>query len=256
MGSRMPTLAQNRRTWAVEYDWSRSGEEWSDAWGNSEAQWFHVIYPRIHRLVPAPTILEVGVGFGRWTQYLLPLCERLIGIDIAPLCVNACKERFPRGQFYVNDGKTLGMVRDGEIDFIFSFDSLVHADDAVMRSYIHEFQRILSRNGCGFIHHSNICAYRTLLESGEMKNPHWRDPTVSADVFQAFCKEASVACAGQELVSWGSEHLIDCFSLIAKRGGLYDKPYVRVENPNFMTEADRASLTQPLYEPSVNTQKT
>jgi SAM-dependent methyltransferase len=253
MGLEMPTLAENPRIGAVERDWS---QEWSTPWGNAEAEWFHVIYPRIHRMIPAPTILEVGVGFGRWTQYLLPLCERLIGTDASSVCVDACKQRFPRGRFYANDDNALDMVRNETVDFIFSFDRLVHANAAVMRSYVKEFRRILTKKGRGFIHHSNLGAYGRLLQSGELKYPQDRDVTMSAELFHNFCEEAGLVCVGQELINWvHGEPPIDCLSIIAQRSGNYDKSYVRVENRDFMTEAHHVRLTQPLYEPSVNTQK-
>jgi SAM-dependent methyltransferase len=238
----MPTLTWNRRLWAAEYDWNRGGEEWSGRWGNSEAQWFHVIYPRIHRAVPARIILEIGVGYGRFTQYLLPLCENLLGVDLAEKCVEACRQRFRKNaKFYLNDGKTLNMVRDSSVDFVFSIDSLVHADPDTLRSYVHEFSRILKAGGRGFIHHSNLGAYRDMM--GE--NPHNRDVDMTAELFRKFCVEVSLNCVGQELINWGSYDLIDCFSSIAKNN---DEPYVRVENPDFMTEANHVRLTQAIYE--------
>jgi hypothetical protein len=251
----MPTLTWNRDVWAVKYDWSRGGEEWSEHWGNSEAQWFHAIYPRIHRMVPAPTILEIAPGYGRWTQYLLPMCERLIGVDMAPTCVEACKTRFGGGhaEFYVNDGENLGMLPDESVDFVFSFDSLVHANAVVMKSYIKQFPQKLKGNGCGFLHHSNMGAYNRLLGSWAL-NPHMRDPSMSADLFKLFCDEAGLGCPGQELINWVRGRvpwinpLTDCLSIIAKRGGIYDEPHVRVENNDFMAEAHHARRTQPLYE--------
>jgi hypothetical protein len=33
----MPDIAWNKATWDGEYDFGRQGEEWSDAWGGSDA---------------------------------------------------------------------------------------------------------------------------------------------------------------------------------------------------------------------------
>src|SRR5687768_4980448 len=98
-----------------------------------------MLYPRVRQFLPAATILEIAPGHGRWTQYLLPLCERLIGVDVAANCVAACRERFAgdaHAEFHKNDGMSLPMVPDGKVDFAFSFDSLVHCERDVMQSYI------------------------------------------------------------------------------------------------------------------------
>ena len=58
------------------------------------------------------------------------LCDSLIIVDLAESCIEACKTRFQSEenfQYFVNDGKSLEMINDSSVDFIFSFDSLVHA---------------------------------------------------------------------------------------------------------------------------------
>src|SRR6478672_13346534 len=54
----------------MKYDWREAGEEWSQPWGNSAAQWAGTIFPRIRECLPAGTTLEIAPGFGRWTHYL------------------------------------------------------------------------------------------------------------------------------------------------------------------------------------------
>jgi len=79
----VPDLNWNKTVWSDSYHWNDAGEEWSTTWGGSEAQWFGSIYPRVHRFLPAQRILEIALGFGRWTRYLLPACEEFIGIDLS-----------------------------------------------------------------------------------------------------------------------------------------------------------------------------
>src|SRR5450756_847707 len=124
----MPSIEKNLAEWNEDYSWEDAGDEWSQPWGNSNAQWFGSIYPRIQGFLPAPTILEIAPGFGRWTEFLLQSCDQLIGGDVAPKCVEACTERFadhPGASFFTNDGHSLPMVADSSVDFAFSFDSLV-----------------------------------------------------------------------------------------------------------------------------------
>ena len=44
--------------------------------------------------LPASTILEIGPGYGRWTHYLKDYCDRLVIVDRAAECIEACQKRF------------------------------------------------------------------------------------------------------------------------------------------------------------------
>src|SRR5689334_16593792 len=138
----MPTIEENRCLWDDPRNWSQNGEEWSEAWGSAHMQWYGSILPRISAFVPTDTILEVAPGYGRWTEFLKDLCKRLIIVDLSETCIDRCRQRFancPHISYFVNDGKSLEMVADGGVDFIFSFDSLVHAEEAVLKAYVGEF---------------------------------------------------------------------------------------------------------------------
>ena len=172
----MPELNWNIQQWDEEYNWDLKGEEWSAAWGSSEAQWFATLYPRLHRRLPAARILEIAPGFGRWTRYLLNYCDEYTGIDLSADCVEACKQRFAKEEkavFFQNDGLSLDFA-SGQYNLVFSFDSLVHADTEVFDSYLPTILRLLKPDGVAFIHHSN------LMDSGETKNSHNRSENVTA----------------------------------------------------------------------------
>ena len=142
----MPSLEWNRASWE-RYDWSRSGEEWSAPWGGPSPQWYGCILPRIHRWVPAESMLEIAPGFGRWTQFLSPLARTLTIVDLSERCIAACRERFAERtniSYVVNDGRSLPGVADRSIDFAFTFDSLVHVEMDVVSAYIGELSRTLS----------------------------------------------------------------------------------------------------------------
>src|SRR5262249_37074676 len=135
----MPELSWNASFWNGGYDWSAGGEEWSETWGGSEAQWFGSLYPRLHRFLPTTAILEIAPGFGRWTKHLIPACSQYFAVDLSQECIDACRQAFARykhATFLKNDGLSLIGVRDGICDLVFSFDSLVHCEDDVLQSYI------------------------------------------------------------------------------------------------------------------------
>jgi len=257
----MPTIEENVRQWNVTRSWPSGGEQWSGAWGNSNAQWYGCIYPRIQRFVPAPTILELAPGFGRWTRFLLEQCDTYIGVDVSSKCTEACAERFSAhtgASFYTNDGSSLPMVADSSVDFAFSFDSFVHVEADTLASYLKELARVLTPEGAGFIHHSNSGAYERLIRTvaplqldrlprrvrlrleriGVMTNVHWRATSVTAARFVESCQDAGLHCVGQELVNWGGGiPLIDAMSVVTRPGSRWDRPNRVVRNWLFRTEA-------------------
>ena len=159
----VPSIEENLDRWDADYDWGEGGEPWSKPWGDATAQWFGCLYPRVRRFLPAETILEIAPGFGRWTEFLLGQCDTLIGVDVTPKCVEACRKRFsdrPQARFETNDGCSLPMVDDSSVDFAFSFDSLVHVEAEVLAGYLGELARVLRPEGVAFLHHSNYGTYQ------------------------------------------------------------------------------------------------
>lgn len=264
----MPSIQENLRAWGEDYSWPRSGEEWSDGWGGSDALWWTTIHPRVRHFLPAGTILEIAPGHGRWSQFLSGHCERLILVDLAPRCIDACRARFQDAkhvEYHVNDGRSLGMVSDRSVDFVFSFDSLVHADADAIEAYVGELQRTLAPDGVAFLHHSNLGGLRAatprlllgkltpellhpwLDRSRLMIRRHWRSRSVSAALVRTLCERAELRCIGQELINWGGSSLIDCMSVLTRRGSRRDRTPRLTENPRFMDEAVRARRIEATY---------
>jgi hypothetical protein len=236
-----------------DYEWIQAGEEWSEPWGSSAAQWFATILARIHQCLPARTILEIAPGFGRWTYYLKEHCERLHVVDPDERCIETCRRRFSADShlsYHVNDGRSLAMIPDRSIDFVFSFDSLVHVPQDVVEAYLRQLPEKLKDDGIAFIHHSNLGEYaspvverlpgrvRKLLTKAKiLESDHQRDPNMTAELFRARCAEHGLICVCQEIVNWRSRRLIDCFSTIARLGSKWERPARVSRNPDFMREA-------------------
>ncbi len=259
----MPSIEENLKMWNEDFDWRLAGEPWSKPWGSPGAQWYGCIYPRIRRFLPVPTILEIAPGFGRWTEFLLEHCDTLIGIDVAPKCVDVCRRRFADrtgASFETNDGHALPMVADSSVDFAFSFDSLVHAEAEALNGYLIELARVLRPDGVAFLHHSNYGAYRrsthalaplqgvfghlpalargALGRTGAYRGAEWRAPSVSAACFAGLCEKAGMRCVGQELVNWaGGVLLLDSISVVTRPRSRWDRPNQVVKNRMFRSEA-------------------
>ena len=262
----MPTVSDNKKRWNEKYKWTTQGDEWSTSWGGPSMQWYGTILPRIHRFVPTGNILEIACGYGRWTQFLKNMCHNLVVIDLSEKCIQACKQRFSSNSniaYYVNNGKSLEMISDASVDFVFSFDSLVHSDASVLESYISQLSRILRNEGIAFIHHSNLGQYSPLYSSVRRipglegvltrlgileKNLHWRDSGVSANLVEEMAEGHALKCISQEIIPWETKWAqIDCFSTITKKSystTLKNKIY---RNMDFMEEAERLCWLSRLY---------
>jgi SAM-dependent methyltransferase len=258
----MPTLAENKRTWK-EYDWSRSGEEWSASFGSSEMQWFGWILPRLRPFLPAQRVLEIAPGFGRWTRFLIEHCDEFTGIDLEQRCVTACADLFPDARFFTNDGSSLAGIADRSIDLVFSFDSLVHAEQDIMRAYVREIAVKLAPQGVAFIHHSNMAAFERYFKFSHRVprvgprlqklglldlNIHAQAWTMSDEKMRAFAKEAGLSCIAQETFPLEFvKRPIDCVSVLTRPGSKWDRPYEKYENLNYNREAKHLKRLHEVY---------
>jgi SAM-dependent methyltransferase len=269
----MPTIDWNRQKWDGKYHWQQGGGQWSDPWGNSEMQWHGSILPRIHRFVPCATILEIGPGFGRWTEYLRGACRKLIAVDLSARCIDACRARFaadPSIEFHVNDGKSLDMVPDAGagkgVDFVFSYDSLVHATIDVLEAYVSQIARKLSPQGVAFLHHSNAGEYADyfrwiqrvppiklgLRALGRDTKFHARDLDVTAEKVRRIVDAAGLQCMSQEIINWRSSLFLDCHTVLSLKGSQWGADVGAVRNGRFMIEAKNCAALAPLYGPKAD----
>jgi len=265
----MPTVEKNRSWWGETYDWPQAGEEWSTRWGGARMQWYGSILPRISAFVPAETILEIAPGYGRWTTFLKDLCKNLIIVDLSEKCIDRCRQRFAdcsHISYFVNDGKSLDMVGDCGVDFIFSLDSLVHVDEPVLKAYAAEIAKKLRPNGAAFLHHSNAGEYirrarvqarlsrhRKLLSLLQRLGiwddvDQWRAPNMTAAKMAMLAQEHNLQCVSQELVTWGTRFaLIDCLSTLVAQGSRWSRQKRILRNRGFGLEAKRLSELSRLY---------
>jgi SAM-dependent methyltransferase len=229
-------------------------------------QWYGTILTRVHSYLPTGSILEIACGYGRWSDFLKDMCERFVAIDISNECVEACRKRFAQSQhmeFHVTDGKSLDMIPDASIDFVFSFDSLVHADKAVLEAYISQLPRILKEDGVAFVHHSNLGEYSDLyakihkiprLEKmlGRLrildKSLRWRDFSVSAEMIEVCTQRYGLKCISQEIIPWRTRRTkIDCFSTIVRSASSLARDNRVWRNGKFMREVKYLLRLSRLY---------
>jgi hypothetical protein len=146
------------------------------------------------------------------------------------------------------------MVTDQSVDFAFSVDSLIHADDTVLRAYLQELSRVLTRNGVAFLHHSNLGQYSTILDTTKKlgiqdflmrhgileKNIGWRDQTVDASRVEWFAQEFGMLCISQETINWLTKRTLnDCFSVITRKDSALARKNQILQNHLFDVEVTR-----------------
>ncbi|HZQ71391.1 MAG TPA: class I SAM-dependent methyltransferase [Burkholderiales bacterium] len=206
------SIAANLRMWS-DWDWSRRGEEWTSSpqWKASLVR--HVLEPN----VPAGSrVLEIGPGAGRWTEVLQRRASHLTLVDLAPRCIELCRERFGDAgniEYHVNDGRDLGFVPDASVDRIWSFDVFVHIQASDVERYVRQFPRLLAPGGVGVVHHS---------KDGKTRRG-WRSD-MTAGTMRRLCEENGLEVVQQfdswdegRVRLWGSEGGPDIVTIFRRR---------------------------------------
>jgi len=208
----MPDISWNKATWDGGYDWSKAGDEWSGPWGSSECMWFATLMPRIGFVLPCSSLLEIAPGHGRCTQFLLRFTGHYTGVDLSEQCVAFCRRRFAGredARFVVNDGRSLAAAAGRLYDVVFSFDSLVHADNDAMAAYVPQILDLLAPGGIAFLHHSNLAAHPG-------KEWQHRSPEVSAETVRAAVQAATGVVLVQEVFGGDGKIVPDCFTTFGR----------------------------------------
>ena len=110
------------------------------------------------RMAEADTVLEIGPGGGRYTQYLLD-CSYLILVEynteFFPILEDLFSGKGPELSFVTSDGASLPGVPDKTVDFVFSYDCFVHLDIPLIEGYLSEIARVLAPHGRAVIHYAD-----------------------------------------------------------------------------------------------------
>jgi cyclopropane fatty-acyl-phospholipid synthase-like methyltransferase len=167
---------------------------------------------------------------------LLGHCNEFFAVDLSESCVAYCRQRFTsasRTHFFANDGRSLAMVPEG-VDFVFSFDSLVHVEIDVLREYIWQIAQKLSSTGVAFLHHSNALGEQV---DRALARKNARAESVSATIVKELFEDSGCRVLVQEEINWDGPSRIDCFTTSCRAGAYVDHEFVRIVNDGFMDEA-------------------
>src|SRR4051794_1188691 len=93
-------------------------------------------------------ILDLGVGAGRTTPYLLDISENYIGIDFSPAMIATSQAKYPTISFAVGDARDLSRFPIASFDFVlFSHNGIDCLDHVGRLRALAEIRRVLAPSG-------------------------------------------------------------------------------------------------------------
>jgi len=107
-----------------------------------------VILEAIGPAIKDKKLLDIGIGGGRTTKFLLEISSDYTGIDYTADFITAARQRFPKANLLCCDARNLDGFADATFDFVlFSFnaiDYMIHEDRL---SCLAEINRVLKPGG-------------------------------------------------------------------------------------------------------------
>ncbi|HET8775264.1 MAG TPA: class I SAM-dependent methyltransferase [Thermoanaerobaculia bacterium] len=158
----MPDLDWNRKWGAMIAGFAPEESEahFGDRWGDPET-FGPLLEVRQRFLDPyfdaSQTVIEIGSGGGRWTQYLAR-AARLIVVEYNAEAFAYLARRFPSANLttYRTQGFEMHGIPAGSADFVFTFDVFVHLEPEGIGAYLHEIERVLRPGGTAVVHYGDV----------------------------------------------------------------------------------------------------
>jgi SAM-dependent methyltransferase len=162
----MPDLDWNKR-WGEQAKAFLEGDKYFNQheiygyqWGDPHQTSAAFIVPEYLQeyLRPEFTVLEIGPGGGRYTQFLGD-CKKLYMVEyntqFFPILKNLLSHSPAEKHYIRSPGCSFAEVPSGSIDFVFSFDCFVHLDIPLIEGYLSEIKRVLASKGIAVIHYAD-----------------------------------------------------------------------------------------------------
>lgn len=93
-------------------------------------------------------MLDIGIGAGRTTRFLLPKAGGYVGVDYSPDMIAAASKRFPQATLHVRDARDLSAYANAEFDIvIFSFNGMDCLSHEGRLAALAEIHRVLKPGG-------------------------------------------------------------------------------------------------------------
>ena len=164
----MPDLDWNKR-WGEQAKDFQNGDEYFNRqkiygyqWGDPKAANYSASFVLPEYLQEysqhANTILEIGPGGGRYSQFL-GNCEDLYLVEynteFFPILEDLLQKEPCKKHYIASGGAEMPGVPEQSVDFVFSFDCFVHLDEPLIRGYLDEIKRVIKPDGISVIHYAD-----------------------------------------------------------------------------------------------------
>ncbi len=129
------------------------------------------------------TLLDIGIGGGRTTRYLINKCKAYIGIDYSEGFINKLKGFYPEADLRLMDAGNLEAFEANTFDFVnFSFNGIDYVNLQDREKILEEIYRVLKPGGIFFFSTHNM------LHPSFNKNPWGNKSDSSATRIKTFIK--------------------------------------------------------------------
>lgn len=107
-----------------------------------------VILQKLTPLIKDKKLLDIGIGGGRTTKFLLEISRDYTGIDYTPQCVAVVKRKYPDANIQCRDARDLSTFDSESFDFVlFSFNSIDYVGHEDRLTVLSGILRVLRPGG-------------------------------------------------------------------------------------------------------------
>ena len=107
-----------------------------------------VILELLEPVIKDKRLLDIGIGAGRTTKFLLEISKDYTGIDYVRGCADAARKKFPEANILCRDARDLSVFDGDTFDFVlFSFNSIDYIAHEVRLRVLEEIRRVLKPGG-------------------------------------------------------------------------------------------------------------
>lgn len=120
------------------------------------------ILARLKKELMEASVLDIGIGAGRTTNFLRTVCSGYIGIDYSVEMVELAKKKFPDVKIHHMDARSLDHFADKSFDMVwFSYNGMDYVSHDDRLQILAEVRRVLKHRGIFVFssHNRDVAAY-------------------------------------------------------------------------------------------------